>query len=192
MNMQLDPIERYPSVSTPDAAAWLPAVDPSSTLVRPDDDPAIARDDPLWRLSRFPRQALVHKLHVHSAEQLLTLPDRQVLKAVESSERCGPRGIAEVRCWLSEQRLANVEPVHTPIEAKARADDVLTLARHRIADGIRSAIRDQKLDPMELARRCGTSRDTVQTVIAGDAPGTIELALRMAAALGIAMRVEVG
>jgi hypothetical protein len=142
MSTQLSPLERHPSLSTPDAAAWLTAADPSSMVER-SDDTTIAQGDPLRHLSQFPRQALVHKLNVHSTEQLLTLPDRQILKAIETSERCGPRGIAEVRRWLSEQRLANTEPVHTPIEAKARADDVLSLARHRIAAGIRSAIRDQ-------------------------------------------------
>lgn len=82
--------------------------------------------------------------------------------------------------------------VEAPARSKAFADGVLARARTDLADAIRDAVRHERLSPEALAKRCGTSREAVAALLAGSTPSSLELALRMAGALGIAVEVRVG
>jgi ribosome-binding protein aMBF1 (putative translation factor) len=76
-------------------------------------------------------------------------------------------------------------------QAKAFADDVMAQARRDIAQAVRDAVRRDRLLPEDLAKRCGTSREAVVSLMAGATPSSLELALRMAGALGIDVTVQV-
>jgi DNA-binding XRE family transcriptional regulator len=153
-------------------------------------DQRVPAGDPLWQLPRGTMAAMVQGLGVCEAEQLLDLPEAQVLSKVRACGRLGTPELAELSHWLCRLRLAQDDPITSPIGAKSRADDVVTLARHRLATAVRAAIRNHCLTADDVAKRCGTSRDAVALVMAGGTPASLELALRMAAVLGV--QVEIG
>ncbi|MEY8878257.1 MAG: helix-turn-helix transcriptional regulator [Leptothrix sp. (in: b-proteobacteria)] len=157
--------------------------------------PQVPEGDALWQLAPEIREAITRQLGVNEAQQLVDIPERHVLAIVRDLSRVGERGLAMVTRWLAAQRqahrLAQQALARCPIEAKGQADDVLTLARHDIGRALCAAIAREHMSPDDVARRCGTSRETVVRLLAGAPPASLELALRMAAVLGVAVSLQV-
>ncbi len=154
-------------------------------------DPEVPAGDPLHELPPSTRAAIVASLGVRSAAQLLQVPDHQIRALVKDSVGCGERVLVDLTRWLCQQRMARGELVGSPLQAKAHADDIISRARHDIARELRRVIERDRLAPEEVARRCGTSCAVVLGLMAGSVPASLDLVLRLAATLGVRVRVDV-
>jgi DNA-binding phage protein len=128
---------------------------------------------------------------IASADALLQLPDRDILAIVKASCGNGERRLAEVAAWLYRLRITRGELVSTALEAKALVEQALNGIREQIGEAVRSAVLAQGLRAQEVARRCGSSREAVASLLNGDSTPSFELGLRMAISLGMRIKVQV-
>jgi transcriptional regulator with XRE-family HTH domain len=122
---------------------------------------------------------------------LLQVPDGRILSELKSREQCGDRLLTDVSSWLTKQREARNEGQWAPARSKAFADQVITQMREDLALAIRETVRRERIQPEDLAKRCGTSREAVASLLAGSTPSSLELSLRMAGAIGIDVEFRV-
>jgi DNA-binding phage protein len=174
---------------------YLPAVrDSSADVVRrlaPSLHAAIPDGDALLDLPGHVVATLAAVYGIANADALLQLPDRDILAIVKASCGNGERRLAEVAAWLYRMRIARGELVSTALEAKALVEQALNGIREQIGEAVRSAVLAQGLRAQEVARRCGSSREAVASLLNGDSTPSFELGLRMAISLGMRIKVQV-
>lgn len=126
-----------------------------------------------------------------STQALLKLHDSQIINAVKLQDECGGRAIGELSRWLARQRMTAGDLVSNPLQAKVLADEILMRGREQIAEAVRAAIHRDDLPAQEVARRCGTSRETVVSLLTGNVPSSLELLIKLAVVLGVRVEIDV-
>jgi hypothetical protein len=150
----------------------------------------LAEGDPMRALPQAVLAAIVEDLGVTDTEQLLAIHDHRILAVAEASRRGDAKSLNRLRRWLAAQRHERGGRPTTPIETKARADEMVLMALHDIAEAVRAAVIEQRMPADEIARRCGTSREAVLALLAGDTPASFERVFRMAAVLGVRVQLS--
>jgi plasmid maintenance system antidote protein VapI len=163
----------------------------SALVPRVGTSTGIAHQDPLRKLPHNTMVSLATAFGIASTDRLLELPDRVILGQVRETAGCGPKELAAVATWLYQQRQQRNELVSAPLEARAVANQALDDFKHQLTRAVRAAIRSQRLDSSEVARRCASSREAVESLVQGGTPGSLELAMRMAVALGVRFELKV-
>jgi len=130
-------------------------------------------------------------LQCFDIQSVLQRSDTEIIAALKNVEGIGPKEFAHACQWLREQRRARGDPVASPVEVRARAEEWIDSVRQTITAAVRKRIAQDGAEPEDVARRCATSPAVVRLVQAGGVPSSLELAVRLAVGVGVRLSARV-
>jgi hypothetical protein len=127
---------------------------------------------------------------VTSADELLARSDSDILALGRTLIGEGSKSISELADWLATQRQERGEMVSTSVQEKVLEHRAVEDLRQSLSASVRASIVNSKLTEEEIAAAAGTTPDAVRRILGGGIIQSLELGVRLAAAVGLRVVVN--
>lgn len=152
----------------------------------------IPRGDPLRELPLPVQWHLVMSEGIHTAQALLAWPDGRIRQLPKLIPGCGPVIGHKIAIWLAQQRTReSCDLVHSP-DAEFAAQLMLQRMRLDLAASIVRRMHRAGVSADAVAAQARTSVETVSRISNEPHGVSLEVLMRVAAALGMKVGVAIG